>query len=250
MTISLPWTSPGPASAGPLAWGALSGLGTAIGSLALYRGFARGEMSVVGPLSAVGAALLPAVVGVFLGERLRFLAVCAVIVALPAIWLTSRGSSPTGASIRAGAVEGCVAGLGFGMLFIGLNRTGNQSGLWPVAAGEFTGVLLVGLATVITRPTRPTHIGLAGWLTVATGVLGILGTIAYFYATHLGILALAAVVTSLTPPSPSSSPRSSCMSGPPGRSSSASPSPPSPSPASSLPKPTDLRTLPNVNGIE
>ncbi|MEO7016528.1 MAG: DMT family transporter, partial [Leifsonia sp.] len=199
VTVSLPWTSPAPASAGPLVWGALSGLGTAIGSLALYRGFARGEMSVVGPISAVGAALLPAVVGVFLGERLRLLAICAVIVALPAIGLISKGSSTTGASIRAGAIDGCVAGVGFGMLFIGLNRAGSQSGLWPVAAGELAATLLIGLAIVVTRPTRPTHIGPAGLLTVTTGLLGILGITAYFYATHLGILTLAAVVTSLYP---------------------------------------------------
>src|SRR5438270_2450072 len=52
---------PGP-SVRAIAWGLASGLGGGIGSLALYRGLARGQMSVVGPVSAVGAAVLPVIV--------------------------------------------------------------------------------------------------------------------------------------------------------------------------------------------
>src|ERR1700712_4437222 len=40
-------------------WGAVAGLGAAIGSSALYRGYGRGKMAVAGPVSAVGAAALP-----------------------------------------------------------------------------------------------------------------------------------------------------------------------------------------------
>ena len=39
-----------------IAWGLASGLAGGIGNLALYRGMACGRMSVVGPVSAVGAA--------------------------------------------------------------------------------------------------------------------------------------------------------------------------------------------------
>lgn len=199
VAVTLPWTSPLPPAVGPIAWGGLSGVGTAVGSLALYRGFGRGEMSVAGPLSAVGAAALPALVGVILGDRLLPLAIAGVVVALPAIWLVSKASSSSGPSFRAGAIDGCVAGLGFGLLFIGLNRAGNQDGLWPVAAGETTALLLIGLAIWVTRPARPTTVVKIGWLVIATGALGILGTITYFYATQHGMLTIAAVVTSLYP---------------------------------------------------
>lgn len=45
-------------------WGAASGFGSAVGTLALYHGLSVGRMSVVATLSAVLAAVIPAIVGV------------------------------------------------------------------------------------------------------------------------------------------------------------------------------------------
>ena len=47
---------PGP-TVRAVAWGLASGLAGGTGTLVLYRGLARGQMSVVGPVSAVGAAV-------------------------------------------------------------------------------------------------------------------------------------------------------------------------------------------------
>jgi hypothetical protein len=52
-------------------------------ALALYRGLARGQMSVVGPVSAVGAAVVPVAPGMALGERPGVLAVAGALVARP-----------------------------------------------------------------------------------------------------------------------------------------------------------------------
>jgi uncharacterized membrane protein len=52
-----------------LLWGMLSGIGSGAGSAFLYRGFATGRISVVAPVSAVGAALVPVAVGLATGER-------------------------------------------------------------------------------------------------------------------------------------------------------------------------------------
>src|SRR3954451_16834353 len=46
------------------AWALLAGAGSATGSIFLYRGLSRGRMGLVAPVSAVGAAVLPVVVGV------------------------------------------------------------------------------------------------------------------------------------------------------------------------------------------
>ena len=93
---------------------------------------------------------------------------------------------------------GLVAGACFSLLFIGLNRAGSHSGLWPVAsasAAELAVAVLVAAATHnIRRPTAH-H----GWLAVFTGVTGAGGIIAYFFATHDGFLAVTAVLTSLYP---------------------------------------------------
>ena len=77
---------PGP-SARAVAWGLGSGLAGGTGTLVLYRGLARGQMSVVGPVSAVGAAVVPVMAGIAMGERPSVLAVAGVLVALPAIAL-------------------------------------------------------------------------------------------------------------------------------------------------------------------
>ena len=71
-------------------WGAVAGVGSGLGAVFLYRGLASGRMSVVAPLSAVAAALLPAVVGFISGERPTVVTWLGVACAFPAIWLVSR----------------------------------------------------------------------------------------------------------------------------------------------------------------
>ncbi|MEV6316133.1 EamA family transporter [Streptomyces sp. NPDC051776] len=76
-----------------LGWGALSGLGTGVGVAYLYRALSKGAMSVIVPVSDVGAVALPVLVGIaVLGERPSVLALFGMVVAVPAIWLVSGGA--------------------------------------------------------------------------------------------------------------------------------------------------------------
>jgi uncharacterized membrane protein len=187
---------PGP-SLRAVAWGLVSGLAGGAGTLVLYRGLARGQMSVVGPLSAVGAAVVPVVAGVALGERPSLLSVAGVLVALPAIVLVAASGSVRG-KLGAGLFDGLAAGLAFGILFIGLAQAGRNAGLWPVAS-EQTGALLITLAVAI-KTRAPLRIPLrAVGLPVLAGASGMAATLAYFYATHFSMLAIAAVLVSLYP---------------------------------------------------
>lgn len=208
--------APSPAA---LSWGAASGVGSGFGTLALYRGLGRGRMSVVAPLSALGAAILPAMFGVVLGERPTVAAWGGIALALPAIWFVSRldpvdaatgegAGSPAALTVEqatppprlaAGVLDGLLAGLGFALLFVALDLAGDASGLWPVAAGQVTSaMLLTGFAVVrLDRGHRPARrVVLAA---VATGVLGAAATILYFLSTQAGLLAIVAVLTSLYP---------------------------------------------------
>jgi drug/metabolite transporter (DMT)-like permease len=187
---------PGP-SFRAVAWGLAAGLAGGVGTLVLYRGMARGQMSVVGPLSAVGAAVVPVLAGVALGERPSLLAVGGVLVALPAIVLVAASGSVRG-KLGGGLVDGLVAGLAFGILFIGLAQAGRNAGLWPVAS-EQTGALLVPLAVAV-KSRQPLRIPVrALGLPLLTGVSGMAATLTYFYATHFSMLAVAAVLVSLYP---------------------------------------------------
>jgi drug/metabolite transporter (DMT)-like permease len=187
---------PGP-SVRAVAWGLAGGLAGGAGTLALYRGLARGQMSVVGPVSAVGAAVVPVAAGIALGERPSVLAVAGVLVALPAIVLVAASGSVRG-RLGAGLFDGLAAGLAFGILFIGLAQAGRNAGMWPVAS-EQTGTLLVTLAVAV-KSREPLKIPVrAARLPVLAGASSTLAALAYYYATHVSILAVAAVLTSLYP---------------------------------------------------
>jgi uncharacterized membrane protein len=199
--VLLASNGPGP-SVHAVAWGLASGLAGGAGTLVLYRGLARGQMSVVGPVSAVGAAVVPVAAGVALGERPGPLVIVGVVVALPAIVLVATSGRPASGSARGllggGLPEGVAAGLAFGILFIGLAQAGRDDGLWPVAS-EQTGALLVTLAAVVrARPSLRVPVR-AAVLPVLAGASGMAATVAYFYATHFSLLAIAAVLVSLYP---------------------------------------------------
>jgi drug/metabolite transporter (DMT)-like permease len=191
-------------------WGLASGLGGGAGTLVLYRGLARGQMSVVGPLSAVASAAVPVAVGVALGERPSVLAAAGVLVALPAIVLVA-ASGPVRGKLAGGLGDGLAAGAAFGVMFIGLAQAG-ANGLWPVAA-EQTGSMLLILAVALRsreslplggvrggRPPRRQQSPVrAAVPAVLVGVSGMAATLLYFYATHFAMMATAAVLVSLYP---------------------------------------------------
>jgi len=212
VAAALPFAaSPGP-SAVALAWGFVAGLGGTMGAFALYLGFRHAAFSVAAPLSAVASAGFSVLAGLLFGERPTTLALTGIVLALPAIVGVSASAAaeveaeaetpPQEAAAAgrpaAGVIYGLVAGAFFALLFIGLDRAGSGSGLWPVAAaaaGELAAALV---AAVAVRSFRLCG-GRARLLAVITGVAGAAGTILFFYATHQGLLAVTAVLTSLYP---------------------------------------------------
>jgi drug/metabolite transporter (DMT)-like permease len=208
VAAALPFAASHPPSAAALAWGAVAGLGGTTGALALYLGFRQAAFSVAGPISAVGAAAFSVLAGLLLGERPTALALTGIVLALPAIvgtaadaasgTVASAASSATAGRPMAGVALGLVAGACFALLFIGLDRAGSGSGLWPVAAtqlAEFTAALAVAVATRNVRLPG----GRPRLLAVITGATGAAGTVLFFFSTHEGFLAVTAVLTSLYP---------------------------------------------------
>jgi drug/metabolite transporter (DMT)-like permease len=185
-----------------VAWGLASGLGGGAGTLVLYRGLARGQMSVVGPVSAVASAAVPVTVGVALGERPTMLATAGVLVALPAIVLVAASGSVRG-KLGAGMTDGLIAGVAFGIMFIGLAQAGGAAGggLWPVASEQTGSMLLILAVALKSRESRESLLVPLRQVvqTALVGVGGMAATLLYFYATHFSMLATAAVLVSLYP---------------------------------------------------
>jgi uncharacterized membrane protein len=155
----------GDPTATDLAWGLLAGIGTGAGSAFLYRGFSVGRIGVVAPVSAVGAALLPTAVGVGLGERPTVLAWLGIALALPGIWLVARVPEIT-VEARAGSsglADGVLAGVGFGVLFIGMGQVGDDAGFWPLVACQGAGAATIALlAALLGGPWRSRHAASGG----------------------------------------------------------------------------------------
>lgn len=206
----------GPSSS-VLLWGAVAGAGGALGTLSLYRGFAVGPMTVVATSSAVLAAVLPAVVGIAQGNRLPALTAAGIAIAVPAIalvsWHTSpsgweRGDSPSGwerdnsprveqrKGFRAAAIFGVLAGIGFGVISVGLDHAGGHHGAWPVIISQAIASVLVlpWLRQAKGRSLRP---GLAP--AVGAGVLATASNVSFVVASDRGELAVIGVMVAMYP---------------------------------------------------
>ncbi|MCR2814025.1 DMT family transporter [Microbacterium sp. zg.Y1090] len=189
----------GAPTAADFGWAVLAGVGSAAGGLFLYRGLARGRMGLVAPLSAVGAAALPVIAGVVLGERPGLLVWAGIAIALPGIWLVSRETGPGRPPRSWGALsDGALAGAGFGLLFVCLAQIGPDAGLLPLAANQATGALLAGIGVAAARPRGHRLRTAVGWGTAA-GLTGAAGTVAFVLSSGTTSLAVAAVLTSLYP---------------------------------------------------
>jgi len=185
-----------------LGWGALSGVGSGLGTYFLYRGLGGGQMNVVAPLSALGAAVLPVVAGFALGERPAALAWIGIACALPAIWLVSRSSAPEGsAGGRSGASvrDGLLAGAGFGLVFLALGQVPEPAGLWPLTLGQGIAVVILGTgAAVAGASVRGISRGLvAGALGIGVCAAG--ATVLYQLAVRGELVSVTAVLASLYP---------------------------------------------------
>jgi drug/metabolite transporter (DMT)-like permease len=99
----------------------------------------------------------------------------------------------------AGVGLGLAAGVGFALLFVGLNRAGSAAGVWPVIAGQVMEAIVMAGVVAGTGGWARARLRGAVALAVLTGVSGGAATIFYFVATHKGFLAIAAVLTSLYP---------------------------------------------------
>lgn len=183
-----------------LLWGALAGLGSGFGSAFLYRGFATGRMGVVAPVSAVGAAVLPVVVGFALGERPAALVWIGLVLALPAIWLVAQAPSDSTApaGLAEGLLDGVLAGAGFGLLFIAIGQVPEDAGYWPLAIAQAVGAVAIVLVALAMRVSwRPTRVS-EGW-GLAAGLLASAAQFLFLLSTQSGLLTVAAVLTSLYP---------------------------------------------------
>jgi uncharacterized membrane protein len=182
-----------------LAWGLASGVGGGAGTLWLYRGLVRGRISVVGPLSAVGAAIVPILLSIVSGGPLPgWLPAGGIVLGIPAIGLVASSQDGESAAKASGVTDGLLAGAAFGAMFFGLSRVGGHAGLWPIAGEQTGSLVLFAIAAVVTRQSIGRAVRHSGGAALV-GLAGMTATLLYYVATRSGELAGVVVVTSLYP---------------------------------------------------
>jgi drug/metabolite transporter (DMT)-like permease len=193
---------PGDPTGRDFAWTALAGVATGLGTGFLYRGFASGRMSVVAPVSAVGAAVVPVLAGAVGGERFAPLVWIGIAAALPGIWLVAsvpeeHRTAPR-ASLAEGLMDGLLAGLGFGVLFAALGQVPDRAGLWPLAVAQGVSVPTVVVLALLLRDSWVPREAPVRWAVLA-GALGALATWSFLASSQLGYLTISGILASLYP---------------------------------------------------
>jgi drug/metabolite transporter (DMT)-like permease len=174
-------------------------LGTA-GILLLYTAMVEGKMSIAAPVSALLAAILPVVVGIFVNGFPGYLTIIGFGFALAAVWLVSQSEDGIKDifSHLADLRLPLLAGVGFGLYFTLMNLASHQVIYWPIVAGRVSGFVVIAMFILFSRgkwsPDR------AAWpFLILNGILDVGGNFFYVLAGQIGRLDVSAVLSSLFP---------------------------------------------------
>jgi drug/metabolite transporter (DMT)-like permease len=180
-----------------LVYGAVAGVFGNIGLLALYRGLSTGRMGIVAPLSAVLTALVPIGYTAFFTGLPSVTRFAGFLCFMIAVWLLS--SADTGFRMTGRELLlSCVAGAGFGLFFIFIDKANDLAIFWPLVWARVASVVFLSTAIMVAvKPGTPMK-GQWGFIVMA-GVLDALGNLLFSTAAHLGRLDVSAVLSSLYP---------------------------------------------------
>ena len=177
--------------------GGLAGLSGVLGLVALYTGLARGRMGIVAPLSAVVTAVFPVIVGMSAEGLPGRAQIMGFFMALVAIWFLSYSFS--GPRVRPGELYlPVLAGLGFGLFFILIDRAIGESVLWPLVGARIASIGVMALFILISNRSLIPGKGQMPFMVLA-GIFDATGNAFFALATHLGRLDISAVLSSLYP---------------------------------------------------
>jgi drug/metabolite transporter (DMT)-like permease len=156
-------------------------------------------MGLVAPLSAVLAAALPVVVSVFTQGWPNMLQFFGFGFALAGVWLLSRPEGSLSFKFTDLTLP-LVAGLGFGLFFVFMDRANDRAVFWPIVAARTASLTLLGSVVLLNRQAVTPERRL--WPLIAlAGVLDASGNAFFTAAAQTGRLDVASVLSSLYPAS-------------------------------------------------
>ncbi|MCB9109855.1 MAG: DMT family transporter [Anaerolineales bacterium] len=175
-------------------------LGSA-GLILLYHAMSIGMMSIAAPVSALLAAVLPVVVGIFTEGLPRYLTLIGFAFALAAVWLISQSENGVKdiLSHLSDLKLPLLAGIGFGFYFVLMHQAARDGGaVWLMIFSRTGGLILVTAYLLITRVSWKIELSALPIISM-NGILDLGGNFFFILAGQAGRLDVASVLSSLFP---------------------------------------------------
>lgn len=175
-------------------------LGT-VGLMLLYHSMTLGLMSIAAPVSALLAAVMPVVIGVFTEGFPGFITFLGFGFALLAVWLVSQseGGVKDILSHLSDLKLPLLAGIGFGFYFVLMHEATRDGGsVWHMVFSRMGGMALITTYLLATRSSWKIDLSAMPIISV-NGILDIGGNFFFILAGQAGRLDVASVLSSLFP---------------------------------------------------
>jgi uncharacterized membrane protein len=183
-------------------WCLVAGFGAGVAVCLLYKSLADGKMSVIAPITALCAIVLPSLVAAMTGPLPSGLACAGIVAAGPALLLISH--DPTGPALSgiSGSSIGIamLAGVGIAVEYIAFKHCSPAAQLWPALVSRMIAAGLCLTYTIANRRAVAFSTPASALvIMLAAGVLDGSANALLLVALHHGELATVATLTSLYP---------------------------------------------------
>jgi len=166
----------------------------------LYHAMTLGLMSISAPVSALLAAMLPVIVGMFREGMPEASTMLGFVFALAAVWLVSQseGSVKDVFAHLSDLKMPMLAGVCFGLYFILMHQsTSGGERIWPMIASRSGGTIMIATYMLIARASFKVEDKSAWTFLILNGFFDITGNIFFILSGQFGRLDVASVLSSL-----------------------------------------------------
>lgn len=179
-----------------IAYGMLAGLSGVIGLVAFYRAMSVGNISLIAPISALGA-VVPLAIDLLSGHDPGLVALTGMLLALGGAALAGRAPGPAS---REGVGLALLAALGFGGFFSLLALGASSSALWSLASARLgSAPLIVVVALLVGGGAGLVMSGRTVALIAGAGALDAGANFLFAAGSQRGLVSVVAVLGSLYP---------------------------------------------------
>jgi uncharacterized membrane protein len=181
----------------------LAGAVGTFGLMLLYRAMSTGLMSVAAPVSALLAAALPIVIGMFTQGFPKETTMLGFAFALFAVWMISQSAEGGVTDILAHLSDlklPLLAGIGFGSYFVIMHEAVKGGATFvPMIASRSGGLIFITIYMFAARISWKVEDKSAWGLITLNGILDVCGNAFFVLASQTGRLDVASVLSSLFP---------------------------------------------------